>query len=313
MNIFLITFQSVFMLLFIGVIGYFIVYRKLILPEVITVFSILGLEISLPAMIFADIMRKFEIGVQTEWFKLPLWWLGFSLFALFLTLIFRNISKKIFRSEFAISLFFQNGIFFPLAILGSLFGMTSPILLDLFFFTMFYAALLFNTYFLFFKNSKRTFDIKKIFHPVLLATIIALIFKFSKIDRFVPASIVSAFAMVGSMSIPLLMMILGGNIYMDFKNKKEFHYFEVAKFVIIKNVVFPLLALCILYYIRPERNIALILILQSAVPPITATPILVERAGGNREISNQFLLASFIASLATIPASLFLFGKIYMF
>jgi hypothetical protein len=48
--------------------------------------------------------------------------------------------------------------------------------------------------------------------------------------------------------------------------------------------------------------------MQSAVPPVTAVPLLVERAGGNHTIVNQFILVSFLCSLITIPAIISLFG-----
>jgi predicted permease len=49
------------------------------------------------------------------------------------------------------------------------------------------------------------------------------------------------------------------------------------------------------------------MILQSAVPPITAVPLFVERFGGNRSLVNQFMFTSFIFSLVTIPCSIYLF------
>ena len=81
--------------------------------------------------------------------------------------------------------------------------------------------------------------------------------------------------------------------------------------MLAKNFLFPLAALAALVIIRPEYNIALLIILQSAVPPVTAVPILTERAGGNRQIVNQFMLASFLVSLVSIPLIIGLFGKFF--
>lgn len=47
-------------------------------------------------------------------------------------------------------------------------------------------------------------------------------------------------------------------------------------------------------------HIALIIIIQAAVPPVTAVPIVTERAGGDRAVVNQFIVASFIVSLFSI-------------
>jgi predicted permease len=86
---------------------------------------------------------------------------------------------------------------------------------------------------------------------------------------------------------------------------------EVVEFVVIKNVVFPLIYLALLLWLRPDSTTALIVMLQAAVPPITAIPILVERCGGNRQIASQFVVASFIFSVFSIPAVIYLFSRFF--
>jgi malate permease and related proteins len=51
--------------------------------------------------------------------------------------------------------------------------------------------------------------------------------------------------------------------------------------------------------------------LQAAVPPITAIPILVERCGGNRRITSQFVVVSFLFSILSIPAFIYLFSRFF--
>jgi len=136
-----------------------------------------------------------------------------------------------------------------------------------------------------------------------MATVIPLI----KIQIYIPGFVILALKMVGGMAVPIVMIILGGNIYIDFKNKGQLFISEVIKFILIKNIIFPVITLLVLLLIQPAYNIALIIILQSAVPPITAMPIVVDRAGGNKSIVNQFMFFSFIFSLVTIPVMLFLF------
>jgi len=63
--------------------------------------------------------------------------------------------------------------------------------------------------------------------------------------------------------------------------------------------------------LRPPYHIALILLLQSAIPPVTAVPLVTERFGGNRAIVNQFLFASFILSLVSISFMVWLFSLFF--
>lgn len=113
------------------------------------------------------------------------------------------------------------------------------------------------------------------------------------------------------MALPLVMMILGGSLYLDFQRKGRIYIAEIVKFVLMKNIVFPLAFLGLLILIHPDYNIALLIILQSAVPPITGIPIVTERAGGNRAITNQFILASFIFSIVSIPLIFNLFSTFF--
>ena len=86
---------------------------------------------------------------------------------------------------------------------------------------------------------------------------------------------------------------------------------ELARFVLFKNVIFPLVALGVLVLVRPAYSVALIILLESAVPPITSVPMFAERGKGNRALVSQFVVASFLASVVTIPVMVWLFGQYF--
>jgi len=314
LDLFITTFESVAVLLGIGIIGFYIIKKQILPASIIGVLSPLALEIALPALIFTRIALNFTPEKYPDWWHLPFWWAFFTIIAFGLTICFMFLSQKQFRREFAITLFFQNAIFFPLAILASIFPNDPSYLLYLFFFTIFYAPFIFSTYFLFFKpKEKIKINWRRIIHPVLLATIIALIISSFGLTITEDNIFIRIFSLIGAMTIPLLFIILGGNIYNDFKEKGKLHLIEIVKFVIIKNFLFPLIFLGILVYLKDfiSPTIAIILIIQSAVPPITAVPILTQRAGGNRNIVNQFIVGSFAASLVSIPLVIFLFTQFF--
>jgi len=66
----------------------------------------------------------------------------------------------------------------------------------------------------------------------------------------------------------------------------------VIEFILIKNLLFPLVFLGLLIWLHPNYAIAFTIILQAAIPPITGVPIFAERYGGNRAIASQFIVAS---------------------
>jgi predicted permease len=313
MDILFITFESVAVLLGIGVLGFWIISRKILPENLLGFLSTLAIDISLPCLVFSSILLDFSPDKFPDWWQLPLWWLGFTAVALILSLVAMFISKKETRSEFAMSLFFQNGLFFPLIVISGIFGKDSPYLAQLFIFMFLHPSIVFGSYYLFFRKQKQETKInwRRVLNPVLIITLVALCIRLAGAHSYIPKFVITIFQMLGGMSLPLLMIILGGNIYIDFSKQKKFNIAEVVKFTLVKNIVFPLALLGLVMLVRPDYSIALIIILQSAVPPITAIPLLAERSGGNRVISGQFIVASFIFSIISIPVMLFLFNMVF--
>lgn len=312
MNLFITTFESVTVLLGIGLIGFWIIKRRIVPGNILSLLSPLALDIALPSLIFINIIQDFSPSDSPDWWQLPLWWGFFTIVAACLTFIFMFTSKKKTRREFAITLFYQNGIFFPLAILAGIFPGDSSYIVYLFLFTILYPAFFFSTYPFFFNKKKtQSLNWRKIIHPVLIVTIIAIIIRLLGAHDNIPDSLIQIFVLLGGMTIPLIMLILGGNIYLDFQKKGQLQIMEITKFIIIKNMFFPLIFLGILLLIKPAYHIAIILLLQSAVPPVTAVPLVTEHFGRNRSIVNQFIVASFILSLITIPIMIYLFEHLF--
>jgi malate permease and related proteins len=312
MHIFTVVVQSVLVLLGIGVIGFLITRRNLVPENVLGFLSTLAIDIALPCTVFANILVNFNPAGYPAWWQLPLWWLAFTAILLVLTLLGRLASAKETRAEFGMSLFYQNGIFFPLIILSGVFAPDTPYIAQLFIFIMFHPTLMFGTYHLFFRKSAGTpMRWQRVFNPVLIATIIAIIIQLIHVQNHLPGFVIDIFKILGAMALPLVMIILGGSLYLDFQQKGKFYFSETIKFIIIKNIIFPLVFICILALLKPHYNIALLFLLQAAVPPVTSVPIFAQRAGGQKSITTQFVFASFVASMLTIPAVFSLFNVFF--
>jgi len=324
MHIFNITLQSVASLLAIGVLGFWIIKRHILPENVLQFLGILAIEIALPCIVFANIITQFSPSSSIRWWQYPLWWLVFSAIALILSLVTMFVSARATRREFLFTLFFQNGMFFPFIIISGVFGPTNPYVAILFIFIAFHPTLFYSTNHLFFKGRKTkgenngrenkakiSLRLGRILNPVLLATVMAATIKLLGVERHLPAFILAMFQMLGGMSLPLLMLILGGSLYVDFQSKGPIYIKEVVKFILVKNIIFPLVCITILAYTRPAYPVALIMFLESAVPPITGVPIQTRRHGGNSSITNQFILASFVFSVLSIPLMFNLFSRYF--
>ncbi len=328
MTVFFSILQSVGVLLGLGLLGFCIIARRMMPGNALGFLSPLVLEIALPSLIFVSIVQNFTLEKFPSWWTVPLWWILFTVVLLAMTSLFSLISKPQTRREFAVSLFYQNGIFFPLAIISGLFGKDSIYLVTLFLFISFHPALFFSTYRFFFRDnsgqpqcvnltknikqqSGNKIEWKKIIHPVLIMTLAALIIRLYGVHGLIPDFLISGLSMVGAMALPLIMIILGGSIFVDFQQKGKFETLEILKFVAVKNFLFPFVFLLLLIIIHPTYPIALIIFLQSAVPPITAIPIITERMNGNAAITNQFIVASYLALLVSIPVMFSLFSLFF--
>ncbi len=319
MNIFLITLEAVASLLGIGVLGYWIIGRRRVSRETIGFLSDLAIDIAVPCLVLASLLMDFKPGQTPGWWQLPLWWLGFLVLSLVFSLLSSLAVGTRFRMEFAMSLFFQNGIFFPLTILIGLFGPRNQYLVPLFLFISLHPSIVFSTYHLFFPaTTKKTgLPLARVFNPILVCTAAGLTISLAGLQEQVPVFIKTVLNLVGAMALPLFMLILGGNLFRDLKEgKKEgrsFNFAEVLKFCLAKNFLLPMLALGLLIQLRPPFEAALIIMLQASVPPISAVPILAERAGGDQGICSQFTLGSFLCSIFSIPLFLHLFSRFFPF
>jgi predicted permease len=320
MHIFNITLQSVTALFVIGLVGFWIIKRNIIPENILQFLAILAIEIALPCIIFANIIVQFSPSLSVHWWQYPLWWMVFAVIALALTLSTMFFSAKATRREFAFTLFFQNGLFFPFIIMNGVFGPANPYTTVLFVFIAFHPSLFFSTNHLFFQrsgmaagkgiqkaNPKAPMRLGRIVNPVLISTVLAVSIKLAGMDRHMPAFILTVVQMLGGMALPLLLLILGGSLYLDFQNKGPLYIREVVKFVLIKNLLFPLVVIAMLVSVHPAYPVSLIMFLQSAAPPITGIPIQTQRHGGNSSITNQFILASFAFSILSIPLMFNLF------
>jgi hypothetical protein len=306
----------VLILLGIGAIGFWITRRGIVPENILGFLSRLAIDIALPSLIFASILTNFSPDEFPDWWQLPLWWLLFTTFMLILSLITMFISQKDTRGEFAMNLFYQNGLFFPIIIISGVFGTEAIYLPQLFIFIMLHPVMVFSTYQLFFrKYQTQALQWNRILNPILFATILAIIVQLFNGSDYLPDFIESIFEIMGAMALPLIMIILGGSLYLDLHQGGKFYVKEISKFLVIKNLVFPLACLGLLILLREfidlEYSIALLFLLQSAVPPITGTPIMTERGGGNKSISNQFVFSSFVFSVVSIPFMFWVFDHYF--
>jgi predicted permease len=214
-SVFLITLQAVLALLGIGLLGFWIIGRRRVPSDTLAFLQSLAIDIALPLLVIGNLIADFSPQAYPDWWRMPLWWLGFTAVALMLSLSASFLVKKEIRSEFTISLFYQNGLFFPILILQGIFGPSNQYLVPLFLFVILHPSMIFSTYTLFFgeRVPGGKLNWRRIVNPVLVATIVGLGIGLVSVNEYVPGFVTTIVTMVGAIATPLIMLILGGNIY----------------------------------------------------------------------------------------------------
>lgn len=309
--------EAILLLLGIGVVGYFMLARGIAKPDILPYLSTLALEVSLPLYVFATLVQQFDPSTNGRWWAFPLWWAFFAAVTLLMALVLGRTFPADIRKESVVAMYLYNSLFVPLALIVGLFGTTSVHVAELFLFTLFSVAFYFNFYPVLFRGrteqaGPRGFarDWKKLFNPLIRMTLFTLAIILLGWSAKIPTVIVSIAQKVGDLAFTLVMLTLGGYIYLDMRSAGRVRLGAVAQFVLFKNVVFPLVFLGIIYALQPGYNVALLLTLSAAAPPLSTIPILTARQNGDVAISNQYLVASFLASIVTVPLMIVLLDRI---
>jgi predicted permease len=308
MEIFFKSIEAVLILIGLGFFGFYLLFKKYINQDVLKFLSPIAIEFAVPAMIFVDVIKNFDPYKMSDWWIYPLIWLFTFIYGVFLAYIFSFLLKKEYKKEFFLSLIYPNAIFIPVVLISSLSKDSGELLIKLYLFTLFFPILLFNFYTVFYSKGKIKIDLKKIFNPIFISTILGIFIKYYKFEIFIPDFFLDILRRIGAMSIPIILLIIGGNIYLEFKKKSKIIWKEVLYFVIVKNILFPLAYFLVLLGFNVSTELKFLIVLQAAVPPVTVIPILIEREGGNSEVANQFLFFSFVFSIISLPSVLYFFN-----
>lgn len=311
MSFFTTTLESLAISAAVGGVGYLAAARGMLNRNALKVLSAISLEIALPCQIFAAILRGFNPETHPRWWLLPLWWLGLTGLQGAVAWIAGRWFAPAIRREARLGLLYQNAIFIPLIMLSEMFGPTSGIVVSLLLLTLFFPVFFFNTAPLFFQSEPHGFQWTRIMTPALIATGTSLLLRLTPIHGWVPAFFLRGIETVGAIAVPGLLMYLGGSIYQDRSDVRPGLLRPVLGFVLIRNLLLPGLALLIVIGLRLSQDLGLLLVLQAAMPPITALTALVEREGGNRVFTNQIMVASFLTALVSVPLFLALHHWIF--
>ncbi|MCX7695551.1 MAG: AEC family transporter [Caloramator sp.] len=293
---------QVIVLFLIMVVGYVSRKRGFINPQVNKSLSELLLNVTLPFMIIASFNFKFSKDMLNLGLKL---FFISTIIHILLLLIGNVIYKKFKEDEYKVLWFitvFSNCGFMGYPVVESVYGKIG----------LFYAALFnipFNILiwtagvFIFSGRGDKKNLRRALLNPGILSVFIGLIIFLFSIS--LPTPVIKTLEMVGSMTTPLSMIIIGSTLA-DAKIKSIFEGFSVYFGSFIRLIAIPLTVYFILNLIGLKDFYLTIPVIITAMPAAANTVIMAEKYGGNPEYASKVVFLTTILSVITIPAILML-------
>ncbi|MCM8801308.1 MAG: AEC family transporter [Candidatus Omnitrophica bacterium] len=299
---------------FLAAVGYFLVKRRFLDDSGLDSLSRIIIEISLPFLIFSELVKNFSYSLYPYWWVFPLLSILISLAGFCTGGIFLGfIKEKKYKIQFLSLVAFQNSGYLPLVLVASLLPREKleVMLIYLFLFLLGFNLLMWSVgvYLITFGRARR-FELASFFSPPVIATLISLLVVFLGLNKFIPDSILRPIRMVGDMTFPLAMFIVGGNlakIHFTKLNKKAIFFVVLAKLVIL-----PGLGLVLITRLRLPELIGLLILMELAVPPAISLSTILQHYKKEDLLISQGIFFGHLFSIISLPLFLGLYFALSM-
>ncbi len=304
-----ITGLAVAQIFMLAAIGYFLVKRNILGSDGINSLSRLVIEVTMPALIFYQLVKDFSFALYPQWWAFPLISLIITLLGFLIGSLFLGFLKgRQKRMQFLTLVTFQNSGYMPLALVAAFFppDKMAVMFIYIFLFLMGFNFLMFSlgVHMLSFHKNKK-FELASLFSPPVIAIIFTLLFIFFGLNRFVPDTLLKPLRLVGDCTLPLAMFVVGGNlaqIRLSHIDKKAIFFMVLAKMIIL-----PSLGLWLLVNFKVPELIGLLILMQLAMPPATSSSVIIQHYRKEDLLISQGIFFGHALSILTIPLFLSLY------
>ncbi len=264
----------------------------------------LVVNVTYPLLIFVNITKYFPQIDVPRWYLLPLYEYAIIGGSFFVAYLYLKLDRSIsYKKEFLFMVSFQNTSFLPLVIIANLFpeDIAGRYFIYIFLFDMFFGAGIISTAKILFLKDGRGFEWKKLITPPLIAVLTSLLFVHFGWGKRIPHIITDTLKNIGSISIPLSLLVLGGIIYFSIKENPKIDFSYALKGTFLKLILIPAIALFVIKLIPMSDTLKFLIIIEAAVPTAMNVTILSRLYGGNYQIQSQATVVMYILSLITLP------------
>lgn len=293
--------QEMSMLFLIASIGYYCRKRNIISKNATEVYTQLLLYVTLPALILYSLNIPFHIDLLTEF----LWLISMSVYILFVSCVLAAWMKR--RSGLPENkkcvyeglIIFGNQGFIGYAVCYILFGQEGVIYATIF--NICYFILIWTYGIWIFANERAKIHWRDIvLNPGIVATIAGLGFMFFPFTM--PAILAGTLEMVGKMTIPLSMIMIGSllseikiNSVLQALTSSTLWQSAIVKLLVIPFLLFPFIFLQVPIYLL------IVAVLISGMPSAPTMSLFSYRYGADANYASLGVFISTVLSMITIP------------
>ena len=295
-----------------GIIGYILVKRGFLGKEGLTALSRLTLDIFLPLLILTRLLRDFSFQAYAVWWKLPLLSIAITLAGLaagyVFSVFFRERRERI---QFVNLIAFQNSGYLPLVLVASLLSgrALDTMLIYLFLFLLGFNLVMFSVgVYLLTCDKKCPFNYWRLFNPPVAVTLLGLALIYLGWQQFVPHALLKPLAAAGDCTVPLSMLVVGGNVAAIHFGKIRIKAMSLMVFV--KLLFLPLAGITLVSLLQLPLALSFLIVLQLAMPPATNLSMIISQYEKDDVIISEGVFIGHLACLVTLPLILSLLAMV---
>ena len=297
-----------------GGLGFILVKKNILSREGLDALSRLVIQIVFPALILAQMLKNFSFNLYPDWWIYPLVSLAITITGLCLGWVLLKLSGlKTDKLQFLSLIAFQNSGYLPLALAAAIFTgqQANDIFIFIFLFLLGFDLVAWSLgIYLLTYEKKVKFKLRSLFSAPVIANLISLALIALGLNKFIPNVLFKPISMVGNCTLPLAMLVVGGNVALvQLKNidKKTTFIFLLGKLIIL-----PAFGLWVVLKFGVPHLLGFLIVMQLSMPSATSLSVIIRRFNKPDNLISQGVFFSHIFGLLSIPLFLSLYLTLIM-
>ena len=297
-----------------GGLGYILVRKNILSGQGLDALSRLLIQIIFPALILAQMLKNFSFSLYPNWWIFPLVSLAVTVAGLITGWLLLKLSGiKTDKLQFLSLVAFQNSGYLPLAMVAAIFTgqQANDIFIFIFLFLLGFdlVAWSLGIYMLTYEKQIK-FKLQSLFSPPVIANLTSLLLIALGLNKFIPDVLFKPLSMVGNCTLPLAMLVVGGNVALV--QLKSIDKKVTSIFLLGKMIILPALGIVIVLKLALPHLLGFLIVLQLAMPSATSLSVIIRRFNKPDALISQGVFFSHIIGLLTIPIFLSLYLYLFM-